>query len=102
MCGCVPPPNDGTVQMKAVVRATSNLDCTNKVELLFEDTEAIHQLTHSSSDIAVLDNFPVHLTIQGQKVWVKVRALKPGEDFPCTTLGTPYPHVKFVGADARD
>lgn len=99
-CGCVTPYE--IYYLKAEVIQTNNIDCGKPLLSFAEDSIRIRQITGKNNSIEFIANgLTFSLNQLHKKLYINVALLKPEEDFPCTTLGISYPHIKLLDAKER-
>ncbi len=99
-CGCVMPYQ--VYYLKAEVIQTSNIDCGKPLLSFTEDSIRIKQITGKNNSIEFIAiGLPSSFNQLHKKLYVNAAVLKPEEDFPCTTLGIAYPHIKLLDAIER-
>lgn len=91
-----------TVWVNAVVEETKDMNCGFPRLNFSEDSIKVRRITGEKHHLSfVSKGLPAELNMQGQKVKVLIRNLKPEETFICLTWGPNYPAIKIVSAKKR-
>lgn len=88
--------------LKATVVQTSNIDCNKPLLDFTGDSAKIHRVTGSPAKQFIIDNLPAEFNTLNRELFVVVSPLEPEKEFPCKTLGIPYPHLKLLQVKNRE
>jgi hypothetical protein len=88
--------------VNAIVEETNDLNCGFPRLNFSEDSINVRAITGDKYHLSfVSPGLPAELNMQGEKVKVLIRNLKPEETFICLTWGPNYPAIKIVSAKKR-
>ncbi len=93
--------NDRIAYLKADVIQTSDISCYLPLLDFTEDSVRIRSLTSVNGIKFTVIKLPKNFNILNKKLYVSVTALDPKEEFPCNTLGIPYPRLKILDVKER-
>ncbi|SRR5258706_16173097 len=99
-CDCVMPYQ--IYYLKAKVVQVRDVSCNLPGLDFSEDSVRIRQVTNINNLLYSVIRLPAGYIAQDKKLYVSVIKLTPEEEFPCNTLGIPFPHLKIVDAKDRD